>query len=125
GLAARLLGLRDDGVDREEEGRARRASLEAGLAHLEELAKQPGVSREHIDDLRDRHARRLHHLLVKDQPVMFPEKRGELTAYRRLRAEMLKAERQALIRLRDEDQISDGVMMLVQRDLDLEETLLE
>jgi CPA1 family monovalent cation:H+ antiporter len=125
GLAARLLGLRDDGMDREEEDRARRVSIEAGLAHLEELGKRSDVSKDHVNELRDRHARRLHHLMVKDQPVLFPEKRAEFANYRRLRVEMLKAERQALIKLRDEDQISDGVMFLVQRDLDLEATLLE
>src|SRR5262249_55497732 len=85
GAACRLLGIRDDGVDKAEEERARRVSLEAGLAHLEELAKRPEAPMEQINDLRDRHARRLHHLLVKDQPVLFPEKRSYLRSYRHLR----------------------------------------
>jgi CPA1 family monovalent cation:H+ antiporter len=125
GAAIRLLGLSDDGLDREEEAQARRVSLEAGLAHLEVLAKQPDAPAEHLQDLRDRHARRLHHLLVKDQPVLFPEKRQAQAIHRRLRLSMLQAEREALIRLRDEDKISDSVMTTIQRDLDLEVTLLE
>ncbi|HZE99206.1 MAG TPA: Na+/H+ antiporter [Planctomycetota bacterium] len=124
GWACRLLGLRDDGLDREEENRARKMSLEAGLAYLEQVAQRPDAPMEHIDDLRDRHARRLHHLMVRDQPVLFPEKRGHLAAYRRIRMEMLQAERKALIELRDQDQISDGVLITIQRDLDLEATLL-
>jgi len=125
GFAVRLLGLKDDGLDREEEAHARRRSLEAGLAHLERLSKDPDVPADHIQDLRDRHARRLHHLMVKDEPVLFPEKRQQMKVYRRLRLEMLQAERQALIQLRDDGLISDGVMLVVQRDLDLEATLLE
>ena len=125
GPAIRLLGLKDDGLDREEEAQARKVSLEAGLAHLEQLAKSPGAPEDHIRDLRDRHAKRLHHLMVKDQPVLFPEKRELASVLRRLRLEMLHAEREALIRLRDEDKISDGVMTIIQRDLDLEVTLLE
>jgi CPA1 family monovalent cation:H+ antiporter len=125
GATARLLGLKDDGLDREEEVHARRKSIEAGLAHLEELAKKPEAPSEHIQDLRDRHARRLHHLMVKDAPVLFPEKRGSMKAYRELRLEMLQAERKTLIQLRDDGMISDGVMQTIQHDLDLEVTLLE
>lgn len=125
GAVVRLLGLKDDGIDRNEEAQARRASLEAGLAHLEEVVKSPDAPVDHIRDLRDRHARRLHHLMVKDQPVLFPEKREAEFIYRRLRLDMLQVEREALIRLRDQDKISDSVMALIQRDLDLEATLLE
>jgi len=125
GFALRLLGLTDDGLDREEEAQARLKSLEAGLAHLEVLAKRSDVPPDHVQELRDRHARRLHHLMVKDQPVLFPQKREQMAIYRRLRLEMLEAERKTLIQLRDDGQISDGVMLLVQRDLDLEATLLE
>jgi CPA1 family monovalent cation:H+ antiporter len=125
GGAVRLLGLKDDGLEHEEEAHARRKSIEAGLAHLEELAKRPEAPADHIQDLRDRHARRLHHLMVKDAPVLFPEKRGQMKAYRELRLEMLTAERRALIQLRDDGKISDGVMQVIQRDLDLEVTLLE
>jgi CPA1 family monovalent cation:H+ antiporter len=121
----RLLGLRDGGEDLREEAQARRMALEAGLARLEELAREPGASRDHIDDLRDRHARRLHHLMVKDQPVLFRDKREYFAIYRRLRSEMLQAERQALIKLRDDGVIGDAVLHTVQHDFDLEASLLE
>jgi len=125
GLAVRLLGLKADGIDEQEESHARRMSLEAGLAHLEVLGGHPEAPVEQINEIRDRHARRLHHMMVKDQPVLFPEKRESLALYRRLRLEMLQSERKALIQLRDEGQISDGAMNAVQRDLDLETALLE
>lgn len=125
GLAIRLLGLKADGIDEEEESHARRKSLEAGLAHLEVLAAKPDAPHDQINEIRDRHARRLHHMMVKGQPVLFPEKRESLGLYRKLRLEMLQAERKALIQLRDDGHISDGAMTQVQRDLDLEVTLLE
>lgn len=125
GPSIRLLGLRDDGKLAEEEHRARRAAAEAGLARLEELAKEPDAPKEHVDALRDVHARRLHHLMVKDAPVLFHSKREYFAVYRRLRGAMLEAERQALIRLRDEGVISDSVLHVIQHDFDLEATLLE
>ena len=45
-------------------------------------------------------------------------------AYRRLRLEMIAAERAEVIRLRDADHIGDEVLRRVQEDLDLEEVLL-
>jgi len=121
----RLLGLHGDGEESKEEAQARRTAAEAGLARLEDLAREPGASRDHIDDLRDRHARRLHHLMVREQPVIFRDKREYFAIYRRLRGEMLQAERLALIKLRDDGVISDAVMHIVQHDFDLEASLLE
>ena len=45
--------------------------------------------------------------------------------YRRLREEMILAEREAVVNLRDEGVIGEDVMRRVQRDLDLEAMLLE
>jgi Na+/H+ antiporter len=44
--------------------------------------------------------------------------------YQRLRLEAIEAERNELIRLRDAGEISDGVLRVVERDLDLEQSLL-
>lgn len=44
--------------------------------------------------------------------------------YRRLRREMLAAEREAFAQLRDEGQLDDEVMRRVHRELDLEEAML-
>ena len=46
-------------------------------------------------------------------------------AFMRLRTELLRAERDTLLRLRNERRISDEVLRRVQRDLDLEEARLE
>ena len=44
---------------------------------------------------------------------------------RRLRRELLEAEREAILRLRSEGRIGDEVMRRVERDLDLEDSRLE
>jgi len=121
----RLLGLRSDGQDAEEESHARRVAAEAGLARLEELAREPDASGEHVALLRDQHGRRLHHLTVRDEQVLFPSKREYFAVYRRLRSEMLDAERRAVIRLRDEGVIGDSILHALQLDFDLEASLLE
>jgi CPA1 family monovalent cation:H+ antiporter len=121
----RLLGLRADGTREQEESHARRVAAEAGLARLEELAREPNAPKEHVDQLREQHARRLHHLTVRDEEVLFPSKREYFAVYRRLRNEMLDAERRAVIRLRDDGVISDAVLHALQLDLDLEASLLE
>ena len=46
-------------------------------------------------------------------------------AFRRLKGELLAAEREALLKLRDERRISDEVRRRVERELDLEEARLE
>lgn len=47
------------------------------------------------------------------------------TVYRRLRREMLAAEREVLVRLRDEGRIDDEVLRRVMQELDFEEATLE
>jgi hypothetical protein len=46
-------------------------------------------------------------------------------AFKRFRRELIKAEREAVLRLRSEGKIGDEVMRQVERDLDLEESRLE
>jgi hypothetical protein len=46
-------------------------------------------------------------------------------AYQRLLNELLRVQRQALIRLRDEGRIGDEAMHRIERELDLEESRLE
>jgi monovalent cation/hydrogen antiporter len=46
-------------------------------------------------------------------------------AYQRLSMELLRTQRQTLIRLRNEGKIGDGVRHRIERDLDLEESRLE
>jgi CPA1 family monovalent cation:H+ antiporter len=46
-------------------------------------------------------------------------------AYQRLVRELLEAQRQAIVRLRNQGEISNDVMHRIERELDLEDTRLE
>jgi CPA1 family monovalent cation:H+ antiporter len=125
---------------RDEEAHARRVVAETGLRKLDDLVKREGTPAASIVGLRERQRRRLERWTARDRdahgsgdedhrhlPAVDDghgiEQRS--SANRDLRKAMLDAEREAVIRLRDEGVISDDVMRRVLRDLDLETMRLE
>jgi Na+/H+ antiporter len=124
GPVIRLLKLRSDGASEEELQKARMTAVKAGLERLELLAREQGAPAEVVQELRESNVRRLHFWAPKAYASTEESKR-QMATYLRLRSEMLMAERRAVISLRDQGAISDEVMVEVQRDLDLEEVLIE
>jgi CPA1 family monovalent cation:H+ antiporter len=142
---ARLLGLRADRRGQNEEAHARLSATEAGLNVLTapEFANSrfPEIARY----LRQRHrqrarrwaaleAREMTHAPNEDGHEHFVAApshdagtldEGRAAEYRRVRSAMIRAEREALLDLRDRDIIGDDVLRRVQRDLDLEMILLD
>lgn len=120
----RLLGLEDDHIGEEEEAHGRIKVADAALERLEQLRVEEWVrddTAERVEGLynyrRNRFASR-----VDGDPDGVEERSA---AYQRLMVELLLAQRQRLIRLRDDGQIGDEVMHRIERDLDLEESRLE
>ena len=116
----RLLGLEDDGLAEKEEAKARIKAAEAALERLEELTGEEWVNDDTVERLRGAYGFRLRRFAARfdgddDGSV---ERRSQ--SYQRLRAELLVAERQAVLDLRREGRISDEVMRRLERDLDLE-----
>jgi len=142
---ARWLGLQSDGKSEEEEAHARLAAAEAGLRVLDAERFRNTQYQEVVRYLRQRHrqrarrwaareARRQAHPPNESQHETFvaapSHDAGALddrraVEYRRVRAEMIDAERRALLDLRDRDVIGDDVMRRIMRDLDLELVLLD
>jgi CPA1 family monovalent cation:H+ antiporter len=120
----RLLGLRPDGGDSKEEASARLKSARAGLARLDELSEHAWAPSHLVKDLRETYTHRTHRLSGDKHGDHGDQDRKDAEAYRRLRLEMIAAERAEVIRLRDENAIGDDVLRRVQQDLDLEEVLL-
>jgi CPA1 family monovalent cation:H+ antiporter len=120
----RRLGLRPDGEANKEEARARLKSARAGLARLNELTDHDGTPSDLVKDLREKYTHRTHRLSGDTHGEHGDQDRKDAEAYRRLRLEMIAAERAEVIRLRDENDIGDEVLRRVQQDLDLEEVLL-
>ncbi|MDQ3941839.1 MAG: hypothetical protein M3254_01880 [Actinomycetota bacterium] len=97
---------------------------ESALARLEELAEEGWVredTAERVRGLYNYRRRRFVARLDGDEDRL--EDRS--TAYQRLLRELLRAQRQTLLRLRDEGKIGDEVMHRIEHDLDLEESRLE
>jgi Na+/H+ antiporter len=128
GPLIRRLKLKDDDSEEMEEAQARLMSTRAGSARLEELAAEGWIPRWMLDDFRSHYATRtLHHSSALDGADDEDREAVErdAAAYKRVRRELLDAEREELIRLRDKGVISDDVFRTVQRDLDLQESLLK
>ncbi|MEV0387289.1 Na+/H+ antiporter [Nonomuraea sp. NPDC050643] len=117
--------------DRLAEAAAQQAALEAGLAELERLvAEQDGepdeIQKQVIDQLREKSWRRS--LSAWERLGGGTGHGGSETPsslYRRLRRDMLQAERQVFVRLRDERRLDDEVLREVMSQLDFEEAILE
>jgi monovalent cation/hydrogen antiporter len=144
---ARRLPLRGSRREDEEEVHARLTAAEAGLAALHAAAARTSARPEVVRYLGQRHRQRARRWAAREAAL---RARGtdaadlshdHLTAapthdagtvdearveeYRRLRQAMIRAEQEALVDMRNRDEIPDDVMRRVQRDLDLEALLLD
>ena len=146
------LGLEPDRADAFEEINARLQTAQAALARLDQIdagkdgslsGLGDGDSRGVIAALRDEYTHRVHRYSneARTRSIPPPDPSGDPAvvdddateadvdgrragSYRLLRLATLDAERQRLIQMRDGDEISDGVLHRVERDLDLEQALL-
>jgi len=110
----RKLHFSHDPVPDIEQQHARREALRNGLERLEDLANEPWVPGEEVALLREEYRRR------SEADQGGTPGQGRSDASNRLRAELLRAERRAVVRLRDEGAISDEVLYELERELDLE-----
>jgi Na+/H+ antiporter len=110
----RVLGIVGGTREAAEERLARTGSVRAGAEALERFAAEDGAESE-IADLRKLAAHKLARL---------GNSRGASSPHLRLRLSMIAAEREAVIAMRDRNEISDTVMRRLQREFDHEEVLL-
>jgi Na+/H+ antiporter len=119
----RRLGIQppDPRLDDLQKASAQDRATAAALARLDEVAA--------ADDLPDAVVDRLRRLAEIRTEIAW-ERLGDVdaeapsAAYRRVRREMITAERQVLVDLRDKGELDEEVLRQVQLELDLEETLL-
>ncbi len=101
-----------------------RTASEVGLAHLEEVAKGPEPPDDDVlDELRRRSYRRVNHsweMLRAHDGIPTP---GE--SYRRIRLDMLRVEREEVLRIRSSGNTDHAVLATVMGYLDLEESMLD
>src|SRR5829696_6047197 len=128
----RRLGLAGDVTEEErEEIEARRLAAEAGLAKIEELEGEDWVREDTAERMRDLYEFRRRRFSTRltgqsengEEDGDNYEERSE--AYQRFRRELLDAEREELLRLRDQGRLSEETRRRIERDLDLEHARLE
>jgi Na+/H+ antiporter len=118
------LGIEDDGQESHEDTLARRRAAEAALHRLEELGEPDWISPESVGRARqmfDYRERRFGAL--EDGADENFEDRAD--AWRRLMYDLFDAQRQALLEMRNQGEISETIRRNVERDLDLEETRIQ
>ena len=122
----RRLDVHEDGGDEEsEELRARLAASEAALARLEELRETDWARADTIERVSRSYAFRHRRFAARAGAVEDRDYESRSIAYQRLLHEVIAAQREALLGLRDRHEISGDVMRRVERELDLEEARLE
>lgn len=107
----RALHFAPEQAHQAEERLARREATRRGAEELEDLSHEPWVDQRDVQALRAELRERLR---TNEQDG------GSFAGRRRLRLAMIDAERRMLIRLRDEDAISDEVLRGLEQELDLE-----
>ena len=124
-LVVRRLGIAADGGDGREELHARQAAAEAAVDRIEQLAVEWPGHLPLIETLRAQYGHRVSHIEQNQGEAATDEAEQELLEHRQIRAAVIEAEREELIRLRETGGLSDDVFRLVERDLDLEELRME
>jgi NhaP-type Na+/H+ or K+/H+ antiporter len=120
----RVLGLEDDHIGDKEETHGRIQVAEAAIERLDELKDEDWVREDTTERIRGMYTYRRNRFASRfDGDPDGVEERS--AAYQRLMVELLGAQRQRLVRMRDEGSIGDEVMHRIERDLDLEESRLE
>jgi CPA1 family monovalent cation:H+ antiporter len=120
----RALGLEDDRIGDKEETHGRIQVAEAALERLDELGGEDWVREDTAERVRGLFNYRRNRFASRfDGDPDGVEERS--AAYQRLMIELLGAQRQRLVWMRDAGHIGDEVMHRIERDLDLEESRLE
>jgi CPA1 family monovalent cation:H+ antiporter len=121
----RWLGVSDSGIEESEENQARHAAARAALERLDELSPRSNVPPLVIEHLREFYSHQAERYLARFDPHDDGAREDHVAAVHRLKRELLRAQREIVVKLRNREAISDSVLRRVQRDLDLEELRLE
>ncbi len=121
----RRLGVTDTGHLESEESQARYAAARSALERLDELTPDVDVPPVVVEHLRLHYEHLADRYLARFDPHDDGTHEDRTTAVHRLKRELLRAQREVLVKLRNREVIGDDVLGRVLRDLDLEELRLE
>ena len=121
----RLLGLEDDGSVEREETYARIATADAALYRIDELSEEDWVREDTAERIRGMYGYRRSRFVARKTGTDDDGYEERSQNYQRLLHQLVLAQRDTLVRLRNEGKISDEALHRIERDLDLEETRLD
>jgi monovalent cation/hydrogen antiporter len=122
----RRFGITDDGQDAREELIGRRASVDAALAELDELAAEEWTYDDTIERMRRLYQYRQRRFAARAGDVDGADTiEHRSVKYQKVLHSVLDAQRAELVRLRNAGEISNDVMHRLERELDLEDERLE
>ena len=120
------LRVSDDGQEEaEEEVQARLRAASAALERLDELAGEDWTRDDTIERMRRMYEYRQRRFNARRDGDDSEGIEDRSLAYQRLSRELFNAQRQAVVEMRNNGEISNDVMTRVERDLDLEDSRLE
>ena len=121
----RVLGVRDDGAAEQEELRARLTAAKAALAELDQLEEEGSVREDTVERMRGMYQYRKRRFAARAGHLEDDGYEDRSLSYQQAVRRVLDAQREAIVKLRNDGEISNDVMHLVERELDLEDTRLE
>src|ERR687897_1526804 len=121
----RRLRLEEDDSEEREELKGRLAATYAALDRLDELAGADWTRDDTVERLRGMYEFRRRRLKARGGYLEDDGVEDRSQAYQRLLRELLGAQRDAIVRLRNQGKISNDVMHRIERELDLEDSRLE
>jgi len=119
------LHLRGDNRAEEESVEARLRTAKAGVRRLDEIIARAPALADVATRLKSQHQHRVHRYIGRRRHQRHHQDESRAEDYVHVRRSMLDAEREELIHLRDAGVIGDEVLRDIQRELDLEQVLLE
>ena len=121
----RRLGITEDGDTDEEETRARLRATKAALDEIDALAGEDWTRDDTIERMRNAYRYRKRRFAARAGKIEDDGYEDRALAYQQMLLAVLGAQRDALVQMRNDGQISNQVMNRVLNDLDLEESRLE
>jgi CPA1 family monovalent cation:H+ antiporter len=121
----RRLGVSDAGADADEEVRARLVATKAAIEQIDALAGEEWTRDETVERLRALYEYRKRRFAARAGKIEDDGYEDRTLAYQQMLQLVLGAQREALLRMRSNGELSNEMMNRILRELDLEESRLE
>jgi len=121
----RRLGVSDGGADADEEIRARLVATKAAIAQIDTLAGEEWTRDETVERMRALYEYRKRRFAARAGKIEDEGYEDRSLAYQQMVQLALGAQREALLRMRSDGELSNEAMNRILRELDLEESRLE